>query len=229
MERLATAFPCIAAGAALALPVTGCGSGDDATAPATPSSTTRVIERPLRLPDVARGGICPISLALSASLLPGRPSAPEAGLGPGLRAKESLDRLRRGPVYLVLPGIPRVTVGLPTTADRRLGEGWGSSPALVLARGTYRGRLVLRGDRIDGRGALRFGPGENPADRLELPAGPWRAEPRSLRRWGVELTRDGRWRAWPTTLRSETAGCYGIQVDGRTFSYPVVLSVGQSG
>lgn len=170
-----------------------------------------------------------MSLALGAGLLPGRPAAPEAGLGPGLGAKDSIHRLQRAPVYVVLRGIPRVAVGLPTAADRRLGDGWGSSPVLILVRSSYRGPLVLQGERIDGRGALRFGPGENPSDQLSLPAGAWRSQRGLVRRWGIELTRTTRWRAWTTTLRTETAGCYGIQLDGRTFSYDVVLRVGQSG
>lgn len=229
MARIRTSSVCIVAGAALTLGVTGCGSGGEAATNATPTSTTQVVERPLHLPVVARGGRCPLSLALGRSLLPGTPSAPEAGLGPGLGAKNSLHRLQRGPVYVVLPGIPRVTSGRPTGADRRLGAGWGSSSALVLARATYRGPLVLRGARIDGDGALRFGPGENPADQLELPAGSWNATPRLLRRWGIEPTSTSPWRAWTTTLRTETAGCYGIQVDGLTFDYPVVFFVPQSG
>jgi hypothetical protein len=73
----------------------------------------------------------------------------------------------------------------------------------------YRGALLIRGRRIDGRGALRF------SDSPVRPQMWWR---------GLWPGQRSQWRYRPSTTLIPGAGCYLFQVDGTTFSRRIVFS-----
>jgi hypothetical protein len=167
---------------------------------------------------------CPLSYALGAQLLPGRPNV-EAGLGPGEGEPDALRRATRGPVYLVFSGVPRVVNPRRTGPDRKYGAGWRSFEALILSRATYRGTVAFRGGARNGKGALGFGRRRIPVDQLDLPIGRWSARRPALRRWGVAGSPSARWRAWPATFRVRGSGCFEVEITGDSFHYLIVFYV----
>ncbi|HYZ78743.1 MAG TPA: hypothetical protein VE596_15365 [Gaiellaceae bacterium] len=100
--------------------------------------------------------------------------------------------LGRGPAYPVLGG---AIAG----ANKTL---WAVAPR-------YRGALLIRGRRLDGRGVLRFWPS------------------RTSRMWwrGLWQEERPRWRYGPSTTLVPSPGCYAFQVDGTTFSSRIVFEV----
>jgi hypothetical protein len=105
--------------------------------PVTDAATWTELEaRPLRLPSLAPGGSCPVSLSAT---FPG--SAVGAGAGDG-------------PVYPVT-GAGWIGLG-PAGA-----EGLRPGKILWLARPDYAGPAVIRGVRLDGPGDVRFATGES--------------------------------------------------------------------
>ena len=218
---------------ALAVCFVGCGAGS----PPPRTSTTaddaqfRSLEtRSLDLPHFhLKGGFshgvpgrCFAEVDVGAIGLPSIPGEAALGPWPGEAA------LRRGPVYMDTLGVPRVT-SLKSVPLNEGGRASGLS-LLWISRPTYHGPTLVRGRRLDGPGALGFGSGATPSPELRLPAGPW---PRTgLRLRGALETTFGRgtvirgapgWRVAMVPTRIEKPGCYGVQVDGRGFSY--VLSV----
>ena len=113
------------------------------------------------------------------------PTSRVARAAPGVGAT-----LGRGPAYPVL-------VGVHAGANKTL---WAVSPA-------YRGALLIRGRRLDGRGVLRFWPG------------------RTRRMWWRGLWQEQRpqWRYGASTTLVPNPGCYAFQVDGTTFSSRIVF------
>jgi hypothetical protein len=107
-----------------------------------------------------------------------------------------------GPVYPILGRNTRLAV------FERAGWGsWRGTKVLWFVHQRYRGNVLIRGRRLDGRHRLRFDGGAVPADELRIAAGPsparWRDEPVSSR---------GR----PSYIRVRAGGCYGVQIDGTT-------------
>jgi hypothetical protein len=139
----------------------------------------RRLERPLRLPRLPRGARCPRSRSSRA-------------------APEITYSLGSGPAYVNL-GSPGGLAFLGD--DLRIGgliahkALWGVSP-------TYRGALLVRGRRLDGPGAVRFGPR------------------RRTRSWwrGLWPEQRSRWRYGGSDMFLPRAGCYAFQVDGASFS-----------
>lgn len=140
--------------------------------------------RPLRLPRLRTGGRCPTSRA-------------------GHAAPRLAFTLGPGPVYPNL-GAPAALASLADDlqiAGLRAHETlWGVTPK-------YRGAILIRGRRLDGRGILRFNARRLP--RSWLP-GLWR-EQRS------------RWRYAVSTTFIPRPGCYAFQVDGTSFSRRIVF------
>jgi hypothetical protein len=153
------------------------------------------LDRPLRLPRIASGARCPISHgALASSLARGLARMPVAGAGP---------------VYLMSVGDdPAGSVGVGQ-ADS---QGWRGQKAPWLASPAYRGPILIRGARIDGRGELRFarGTGEHLRKLYE--------------RRGQNVQPNG-WRVWPGLLLARSPGCYALQIDGTAFSRVIVIRV----
>jgi hypothetical protein len=91
------------------------------------------------------------------------------------------------------------------------GSPWLIAEAIWRVPHSYAGPLLIRGAMLGG-GALGFGTGVIPYDELQLlDAG--QAAPRVA----------GGGRAWITYTRVRSAGCYGYQVDGTSFSEVLVF------
>jgi hypothetical protein len=166
--------------------------------------------RELRVPDVAKGR-CPFAGAIH---LPGIPA--EAGLGPGTDP-EDLDLV---PVYTVFRGIPRILDLFPPTRD-----GWRSAWILVVSRPAYAGAVLVRGDRLDAPGRVGFGPAPERERELRLPPGPWDGATGPVHIWGRTAHPRPGWRVAVTELSLRAGGCYGLQIDGLGFSYPITFPV----
>jgi hypothetical protein len=101
----------------------------------------------------------------------------------------------------------------PTKAAGR----WGYFKILWSVRG-YRGPLLIRGQQIGGPDGLGFGDPEFPP-RPELQIAP--REPGTPTPSG---SRDP-WRFFPSAERVTAPGCYGLQIDGTSFSKVIVIRV----
>lgn len=152
--------------------------------------------RPLRLPTLERGAACPVSRVDRRVDWSG--SGIAEGVGPG-------------PVYPILGRSASLAV-----TER---EGWGSwrgTKVLWFAHQRYRGNVLIRGKQLSSWERLRFDDGAVPPDEIRIAAGPspagWRDQPAGSR---------GR----PSYVRVRSAGCYGVQIDGTTFSSTVVFRV----
>jgi hypothetical protein len=73
----------------------------------------------------------------------------------------------------------------------------------------YHGAVLIRGGRLDGTESVRFGADRDPARQLRLPL-----EPDNM---------TGGWLNYPSYTRLRAAGCYGYQIDGRSFSKVIVF------
>lgn len=166
---------------------------------ASAGPTWRELHRPLDLPVVSAGEACPISPVdprvdwEETNIFGG------SGTGPG-------------PVY---PGLGYPPVGeLTTTPDNRR-EGWFSSKVFWYAKPSYRGKALIRGQRLDGEGPLAL------SERGRW-AGEMRIGPRDTVEWDGQPPGS---RGVPSGVAVRTSGCYGVQIDGANFSRTVVFSV----
>lgn len=184
--------------------------------------------RPLRLPEVNPAGDCPTAAAISLRRMESeRGGIPaEAALGPGDATRAGLRLLRRGPVYVAFQGTPRFLDFFPPEDSTSNGQ-WRSAEVLWLSRPSYRGPTLVRGRQLDGRARLGFGDQSRPRRQRRLPPGSWMEERRALRAWGQTIKPRKGWRAAVSTVRIAPTGrhqpCYGFQVDGKGFSYPIVF------
>jgi hypothetical protein len=167
----------------------------------------RLRERPLRLQMLPPRTQCPYSGAIH---LQGIPT--EAALGPGV----GLRRLEAGPIYVALPAIPRVLDLFPPEMG-----GWRSATVLVISRPTYKGPVLVRGRQLVGEGDIGFQQASQAERELRLPPGPWHERRGPLRVWDrIAHPRPG-WRVAVAHLLMRTGGCYGLQLDGRSFSHEI--------
>jgi hypothetical protein len=143
------------------------------------------LRRPLRLPSLAHGGRCPVSAPARgvdfARFGVGR------GYGPGPAYPIGLDA---GVVHVVWGAVD---------VDARV---WGVQKVLWFVHPRYRGPVLVRGSKTDGRIRVRFERGRVPPAELRLPAG----------------THDR-----PSYVRIKQPGCYVFQIDGLTFSKTIVF------
>jgi hypothetical protein len=139
----------------------------------------RRLERPLRLPRLRRGARCPTSRSSRA-------------------APRITYSLGSGPAYVNL-GSPG---GLALLGDDPRIRGLRAHKAIWAVNPRYRGALLIRGRRLDGRGAVRFG---------------LRRRTRSWLR-GLWPEQHSRWRYGVADTLLPRAGCYAFQVDGTSFS-----------
>ncbi len=159
------------------------------------------LERPLHLPSVATGSRCPVSRPGKANFLR---YGVAVGIGPGPAY----------PVGFRQPGTTLTWIA-PAPTNAFAGSGWGGEKVLWFVTPGYRGRVLVRGARIDGDGELRFGNGADPAPELRIPTGrPKAFEP------GIKLVGQ---RYLPSVTRLRSPGCYAYQVDGTTFSRVIVF------
>ena len=154
------------------------------------------LRRPLHLPKVAPGAACPLSRV--DRRIPWKRTNIFGGQGIG-----------RGPVY---PGLP--SAFFMATRDDQYGGPWFGTKVFWYVLPSYRGPVLIRGRRLDGPQRMGFN-GRRVADReLRIKRGEtvsWEGQPAGSR--GV-----------PSGVRVLVPGCYGIQIDGTSFSRVVVVS-----
>ena len=154
------------------------------------------LRRPLHVPAVASGAACPVSkidhrVAWSRLHIFG-------GVGLG-----------NGPVY---PGLGRGL--LFATRDEQYGSRWFGTKVFWFVMPSYRGRVLIRGRRIDAPGRVGFNGAKTPNPELRI-------EPNDTVSW----TGQPRWsRGVPSGVRILTKGCYAFQIDGTSFSRIVVVT-----
>ncbi|MGZ8695201.1 MAG: hypothetical protein ACXWYS_07155 [Gaiellaceae bacterium] len=157
--------------------------------------------RPLHLPALAPGAPCPIAKLAGGSFA-------RYGVGRGLGP---------GPAYPI--GF-RSVLKFPYPPDPSwgLGDTWGGTKVLWFVAPRYRGRVLVRGRRLDADTEVRFDAGRAavlPPDELRIPVG-WQGG----RPPGIKLVGQ---RYMPSNLRLRESGCYAFQIDGTTFSRPIVF------
>jgi hypothetical protein len=160
----------------------------------------RRLHRPLHLPSVAPGAACPISQVDPRVHWRRQHIYGTAGTG-------------RGPVY---PGLGSPPVGEVTAAaDTQYGGPWYGSKVFWYARPRYRGPALIRGRRLDGQAALGFNGQAFPRRELHI-------RPGQTVSWTGQVAGS---RGVPSEIRVLQPGCYGVQIDGTTFSRVVVFHV----
>lgn len=155
------------------------------------------LRRPLHLPVVAPGSRCPVSRVDS------HVRWARIGISGAIGA---------GPVY---PVVGTRSAVLNTTKDTQYGSDWQGQKVFWYVAPSYRDRLLIRGRRLDGPGWLGFNGARVPRDELRI-------EPSDTVSWSGQPRHS---RGIPTAVRALASGCYGVQVDGKTFSNVVVLQV----
>lgn len=166
--------------------------------PAGATDVWRRLHRPLRLPQLASGAACPVSVVdprvdwASINIF--------GGSGIGL-----------GPVY---PGLG-AGAHLSVTPDTQYGGPWLGGKVFWYVRPSYRGPVLIRGRQLDGARMMRFNGGSLPHQELRIhryDTVAWAGKPPGSR--GV-----------PSAVRVLAPGCYGVQIDGLRFSRIVSFQV----
>jgi hypothetical protein len=99
------------------------------------------------------------------------------------------------------------------TRDRQYGGPWFGAKVFWYVVPSYRGPVVIRGRRLDGPEKMGFNGRKVPDPELRIKrhqTGSWQGQRRGSR--GV-----------PSGVRVLTPGCYGVQIDGTSFSRIVVI------
>ena len=118
----------------------------------------------------------------------------------------------RGPVY---PGLGGSGGHLNALLDTQYGGRWDGGKVFWYVLPSYRGRVLLRGHRLDGPQSLGF-------NGRRLPLRELRIQPTDTVSWqGQPLGSRG----IPSGVRVLVSGCYGVQIDGAAFSRTVVFTV----
>jgi len=155
----------------------------------------KALHRPLKVPRLAAGAECPVS-KVDASV---DFDSFGIGLGPG-----------PGPAYPV--GIGDGILKLAPAANFGSRD-WMGQKTLWFVLPGYRGPVLVRGRQLDGPYRVRFDRGSLPPLELRIGAGEsvyWTRQPLGSR---------GR----PSYTRLRAPGCYGYQIDGRSFSRVIVF------
>jgi hypothetical protein len=158
-----------------------------------------LLRRPLHLPLVAAGSPCPVSRIDRRVPWARIRIFGGAGIGPG-------------PVY---PGLGTTSGLLNAVKDTQYGGPWQGQKVFWYIAPTYRGRVLIRGRRLDGAGWLGFNGTRIPKDELRI-------EPYDTVTWSGQPAHA---RGIPTAVRALTSGCYAAQIDGKTFSKVVVFTI----
>ena len=153
------------------------------------------LRRPIHLPHIAAGTRCPVSA-------PGHKvyRNEAAAIGPGPIYVLSLMPFGR---IAVLPFV------LPSPALFG-GSAWGGQALKWIGAPSYQGPVLIRGRKLTGRDGLGFGAGNVPLAETDVPPGGAHFDP-------------GGWRLWSGYGRLRSPGCYGLQVDGTTFSEVIIF------
>jgi hypothetical protein len=104
---------------------------------------------------------------------------------------------------------------LNATKDTQYGGLWEGEKVFWYVAPSYRGRVLIRGRRLDGLGWLGFNGTRIPKDELRI-------EPYDTVSWSGQPRYS---RGIPSGVRALSSGCYGAQFDGTTFSKVVVFTI----
>jgi hypothetical protein len=159
----------------------------------TRQPTWRSLHRPLHIPHIAPGTPCPTS----------KPD-PRGDLS---RFKGLVGTAwGRGPAYPVIQerdGKPVLDFAYPPAPKSGFaGSRWSGQKVMWALNPAYHGRVLIRGRQLDGPNELRFDDGLVP--------------PREKRLFGG-------YASWPSFTRLRAEGCYGYQIDGKSFSRVIVF------
>jgi hypothetical protein len=166
-------------------------------APASAANPWLPLLRPLHLPRLAAGARCPVS-----RVEPGVQFSRRYGVGRGLGG---------GPVFPV--GLASGVLRFAPPANFG-SHSWGGQKVLWFVLPSYRGPVLIRGGRLDGKGLVRFENGNIPPSQIRITTGT--AVP-----GGVTPPAGARY--LPSYTRLNRPGCYAYQIDGTTFSHIVVF------
>ncbi|MGH7862846.1 MAG: hypothetical protein ACREOS_11490 [Candidatus Dormibacteraceae bacterium] len=115
-----------------------------------------------------------------------------------------------GPIYLVQPGTIHYGKG-------KLTDGWHYVKAPWLSAPSYPGPALIRGRQLDGPNAVRF-ERSGPHSTSGLPVLQFPVDT------GVSsLDLAPGWRFQPASIGFRAPGCYGLQVDGTSFTTAIVI------
>jgi hypothetical protein len=174
-----------------------------ATGAATAASSDPVrwsaLRRPLHLPLVTPASPCPVSKIDRRA--PSQRVRIFGGAGIGT-----------GPVY---PGLGATSGLLNAVKDTQYGGPWQGQKVFWYIAPSYRGRVLIRGRRLDGPGWLGFNGTRVPKDELRI-------EPYTTVSWSGQPAHA---RGIPSSVRALSSGCYGAQIDGETFSKVVIFTI----
>lgn len=172
----------------------GCAEGSRARTSSRPEpqQTWAELHRPLSIPRLKDGSPCPVTPARAVS-----PSfAPAQGTGP---------------VYPVGAADRGLTFIYPVEPSQGWYPSlWSGNKVLWVAARTYRGRVLIRGRRVDGPHGLRFGDKPTPAAELRLV-------------FDASDLGEGGWLQHGSYTRVRAAGCYAWQLDGPDFTRVIVF------
>jgi len=176
-----------------------------------PFVAPRALLRPLTLPHVRSGEVCPITIKHSI-VIGGRPYSGVLG---------------RGPAYLFLE-VARDRNGISHYAPLRPVSGWLLIPGTWWVEPETRGPMLIRGRRLDGPSQILLaGWGPNLGNEIQLNTGQYTdllAPGRFLPQKDIPNTTSDGWTNYPPAdVAIREPGCYGFQVDGLTFSYSIVV------
>jgi hypothetical protein len=170
-----------------------------------PDGIPAALGRPLHLPHVAVGTPCPISASHTYPAGEGF-NSPYAAVGDG---------------PFTLTGNGRVAVDLtPADPDQYAAKGWPGTKVIWRIAGNYAGPLLVRGGRLDAAGGMLF----DDAVR-DVPVGGAAGQTVYPELAYPQLDTAPGPLTYPGTLRVQTPGCYGIQVDGTSFSEVITFAV----
>jgi hypothetical protein len=222
----------------LVLSVAGCASSSGRTtgaahpstalAPSAPASNLAQSDNPLPAP-TTYSAVCDLLSSTCATQ-----TGPPGGLPPALvrplkfptvspgtpcptSAGAEVETLAFGGIALgrgdpVRPLGPFTTDGIAKDVSASMDPSWFGPKTLWYVVPAYQGPVLIRGSRLDGPGPVGFG--EQPlVSALIIPPGPTLNE-----------ASDG-YRTSPGGTYVMRAGCYGVQVDGTSFSYLIVLEI----
>lgn len=158
------------------------------------------LHRPLHIPHIPSGTACPTT----------------AKAGPLPSAFSGTAAFGRGPVYpgfFAGPSGPEAVVYFaypPPATSELAGSRWSGQKVPWMRSPGYHGPVLIRGRQLDGSHHLRFGLAMVPPTELRIT------------RWGSSKGAAG-WGFLAGTTRLRAPGCYGYQIDGRTFSRVIVF------
>jgi hypothetical protein len=95
-------------------------------------------------------------------------------------------------------------------------SGWGGQKVLWFIDPAYKGPALIRGERLDGSGQVRF---DSELDEPDLPTAHTLLT--ALRIFGGGGSSP--WPNWASNTRLQMPGCYAYQVDGLGFSYLIIF------